>query len=226
MTHTIDMTAFDLRHRTRLLTGFALLSASLLSACATAPTPLRGEFAQVTPEQIAGSGQAASQRVRWGGTILSLKNSEQNSCFEVLSRPLRGNARPKAGDEAQGRFLACFAGFKDPKVFAPGRDVTVVGRVEAIEPVKVDEFEYRYPKLAGSDVYLWPEEQDRDTVYFVEPFPFYGYGYYYYPTYYHAPRRSTTTVAPKVDAPERPTVIDGGSAPLSLPDLPGGLLRR
>lgn len=214
-----------LRQRPLLPTCLTLLAAALLVGCASAPQSLRGEFAQVTPEQIAASGQAAAQRVRWGGTILSLRNSEQNSCFEVLSRPLRGNARPQAGDEAQGRFLACFAGFKDPKVFAPGRDVTVIGSIESIEPVKVDEFEYRYPKLAGSDVYLWPEERERDTVYFVDPFPFYGYGYYYYPTYYHAPRRRTTTVDPGVNPPKRPTVIEDVARPLPLPGT-GDLLGR
>ncbi|MFC4251631.1 Slp family lipoprotein [Sinimarinibacterium flocculans] len=212
----------------RLLTCSTLLSTALLGACATAPESLRGEFAELTPAQIAGSGEAAAQRVRWGGTVLSVRNSEQNSCFEVLSRPLRANARPKTGDEEQGRFLACFADFKDPKVFEPGREVTVIGSIEAIEPVKVDAFEYRYPKLAGTDVYLWPVEQPRDTVYVVDPFPFYGYGYYYYPTYYHVPRRSGTAAAPEVSAPQQPRVLEREPTPLSVPELPGtgGLLRR
>lgn len=218
----------QLRHRPHLLIGLTVLSATLLGACASTPDALRGEFAEVTPAQIAGGGEAAAQRVRWGGTILSLKNSEQNSCFEILSRPLRGNARPEASDEEQGRFLACFAGFKDPKVFEPGRDVTVVGTIEDVEPVKVDEFEYRYPKLAGSDLYLWPLERERDTVYFVDPFPFYGRGFFYYPTYYRAPPRRATSVNPGIDAPERPMAVDDAPTPLSLPGLPGsgGLLRR
>jgi outer membrane lipoprotein len=213
------------------LRGVVIGCVALTAACAT-PAPLRGEFAEVTPADFARSSETTvtPQRVRWGGTILSLRNSPQESCFEILARPLSYSARPTAGDEEQGRFLACFAGFKDPKVFEPGRDVTVVGSVAAVEPVKVDEFDYNYPKVAGADIYLWRERSQAQTVYVADPFPFryYGYGYYYYPTYYRAPQRSSTTANPEVSPTQRATVIENSPAPLSLPQLSGskGLLGR
>jgi outer membrane lipoprotein len=215
-----------------LLLRSALIGcAALAGACAT-PAPLRGDFAEITPAEVARSPEAAAsaQRVRWGGTILSLRNSPQESCFEILARPLSYSARPAAGDEEQGRFLACFAGFKDPKVFEPGRDVTVVGSVASLEPVKIDEFEYNYPKVAGSDIYLWRERDASQTVYVVDPFPFryYGFGYYYYPTHYRAPPRSSATTAPDSSSVQRAMVIEKSDPAISLPSLGSskGLLGR
>ncbi len=202
----------------------------LVGACAT-PASLRGDFAEVTPTDVARAPESlmTPQRVRWGGTVLSLRNSENESCFEILARPLSYSARPERGDAEQGRFLACFPGFKDPEVFQPGRDVTVVGNVVKVEPVKVDKFEYNYPKVSGTDIYLW-QERSNQPVYLADPFPFryYGFGYYYYPTHYRAPRRSSTTAGPSVAAPQSDTtVIDTSPAPMSMPRMPvnsGGLL--
>lgn len=164
----------------------ALLVILSLGACA-APSVLKGEFAGITPQQASLGESVAVSPVRWGGTILSSSNTPEESCFEILSRPLDYNARPVATDGEQGRFLACKAGFLDPAVFKPGRDVTIIGDVTGVEPRKVDDFDYRYPKLRAQTIYLWPERVVTET-YYVEPF-FYPYPYYfYYPHHYHYSR--------------------------------------
>lgn len=215
-----------------------LAAAMLLGACA-APAVLKGDFAAITPQQAAVSQSVAVSPVRWGGTILSSNNTAEQSCFEVLGRPLDYNARPLVTDGEQGRFLACKAGFIDPAVFAPGRDVTIIGAVTGVEAHKVNDFDYRYPKLQAQTIYLWPERAAVET-YYVEPY-FYPYPYYfYYPHHYHyyrepsrpgvvAPVPPDTGVSPprRSVAPARPraSLSDESAAP-SVTRPVGNLLGR
>ncbi len=136
----------------------AAACALALGACATAPKPLQGEFAPTQPSEVGSSGRIGDQ-VRWGGEIVAVETLADRSCFELLGKPLGESARPRRLDESAGRFIACRAGFYDPAVFEVGREMTVVGRVEAIEPRRIGEFEYRYPRVAADVVYLWAERQ-------------------------------------------------------------------
>ncbi|MBL8296958.1 MAG: Slp family lipoprotein [Rhodanobacteraceae bacterium] len=123
-----------------------------LAACATAPKPLRGEFA-AAPQPPAADGQ----KVRWGGEIIRTVNAAERSCFEVLARPLDARARPQRQDHSEGRFLACRSGFYDPAVFAAGREITVIGSIVGDEIRKVGDYDYRYPRVAADVIYLWSE---------------------------------------------------------------------
>lgn len=175
--------------------------AALAAGCATAPKPLRGEFAALAPEQ-ASAAQATGDTVRWGGRIVSVTPDEQATCFEILGRDLGDTARPtRAADVSNGRFLACRSGFYDPAIFAPERDVTVTGRIEGYELRPIGEYEYRYPKIAADVIYLWPEP----TEYRYDPYPSpmfwpafrpYWWGGYYRPV--HVPyRQAAPTAKPK-----------------------------
>lgn len=130
----------------------------VLAGCATAPKPLQGEFAQSQPMDVGSSGRIGDE-VRWGGEIVAVETLADRSCFELLGKPLSDSARPRQKDESAGRFIACRAGFYDPALFEVGREMTVVGRVEGIEPRRIGEFEYRYPKVAADVLYLWPERE-------------------------------------------------------------------
>lgn len=201
-----------------------VLVSLILGGCA-APAALRGEFPAVTPQQAtaaaAGESPAQPTRVRWGGTILSMKNSQQESCFEILSRPLDSTARPERSDRDQGRFLACYTGFKDPEVFKAGRDVTVIGALTGFEKRKVGDFEYTYPQVAAENVYLWQERREPTQTYVVDPFfypyPYY-YGYYYQPTPRPVPR--PVPVVPQSEAPATPLPM------IETPQPRGRLLGR
>ena len=48
-----------------------LALATLLSACATVPAPLQGQFSTVQPEQSAANG-TPGEAVRWGGRIVEI----------------------------------------------------------------------------------------------------------------------------------------------------------
>ncbi|MGB0135177.1 Slp family lipoprotein [Dokdonella sp.] len=129
---------------------------AMLGACVTVPVPLKGQFSEVNPSQVADSGQAG-ESVRWGGEIIKVTPGESATCFELLSRQLDAKARPRPSDSSDGRFIACRAGFYDPEVFVKGRDLTITGKVEGTEKGLVGKFDYTYPRVAADTIYLWPK---------------------------------------------------------------------
>jgi outer membrane lipoprotein len=138
-----------------------LLAALALTACATGPQPIRGEFDPLSPEQASAQG-APGALVRWGGSIISVEPAAGETCFVMLSRPLRSDGRPIFNREtSDGRFIACRSGFYDPALFAEGREVTFTGRIGAFEERAIGAYTYRYPKLAAEVVYLWEEREER-----------------------------------------------------------------
>jgi outer membrane lipoprotein len=144
-----------------------------LGGCATIPKPIAGNYAPVSLD-AARTGAATATPVRWGGEIIETKPAQQETCFFVLAKPLDSQARPQAGGESMGRFVACHAGFYDPEVFTKGRDLTVTGTLDGTVQHKIGGFDYTYPKVAANAIYLWkPEPQ-----YVRTPYPGWGPGYY------------------------------------------------
>jgi outer membrane lipoprotein len=152
---------------------FSLAAAcALMAACATVPQPLQGNFTNVSSLN-AQQGSANGTQVRWGGNIISTEPGQQSTCFYVLAHPLDSQARPTGGSsDTQGRFVACHSGFYDPEVFKPGREVTFTGTVQGTMTRKVGDYDYAYPRLEASVVYLWPKRQ------VMAGYPYYGPGWY------------------------------------------------
>ena len=130
--------------------------AAALASCATVPAPLQGQFAAVTPRDAVNAG-GSGQAVRWGGEIIKVEPKSDQTCFEILARPLDDSARPTTRDPSGGRFIACRSGFYDPEEFQRGRDLTVVGQISGSERGKVGDFDYTYPRVAADAIYLWPK---------------------------------------------------------------------
>ncbi len=135
---------------------FSLSLPATLSACATL-SPVAGTFPSITPHQ-AQTGAENGKLVRWGGEIIHTQPKSSQTCFTVLAFPLTRNGRPQLGRQAGdlGRFIACSPGFYDPTLYAPGREITLIGSVAGIKKEKVGAYEYPYPLLSSSTVYLWP----------------------------------------------------------------------
>lgn len=152
----------------------AIAAAALLSACVTAPTPLQGSFAAITPQEAVDR-DATGQLVRWGGRIVSVEPRPNSTCFEMLSIPLSEVGRPTTGrDVTGGRFIACRTGFYDPAVFEANREVTFTGRVGGYETRKIGGYDYRFPRVDAEVVYLWPVRERVDVVY-ADPWPWWGW---------------------------------------------------
>jgi outer membrane lipoprotein len=167
------------------LTLATLSSATLLlSGCFKPPAQLAGTFPQISVTE-AQRGGMTGQRVRWGGVIVGTTPEKEETCFEILARPLNSKARPKRTDESQGRFIACARGFYDPAIYTRGRKVTVVGTLEQPEMRKIGEHEYQYPKVAAETVYLWPKREESRVYYYPAWSDWYWgpgpYGGYYAP---------------------------------------------
>lgn len=165
-----------------LATALALL----LGGCVTAPAPLRGEFASLSPDQ-ARSSEASGALVRWGGRLVSVEPEASRTCFVVLSRPLQSSGKPiRDREQSDGRFLACRAGFYDPALFAEGREASFTGRIEGYEERQIGAFSYRYPRLAADSVYLWPEELPAQDARYAYPFrsPYFGPWWGYRPIWW------------------------------------------
>jgi len=141
----------------------------VLAACATPPPVLSGgSFAELTV-QDAQARDLTGQRVRWGGGIVVTTPEKDETCFEVVSRPLDREARPRRTDESDGRFLACAAGFFDPAVYSAGREISVVGTLQGLAVRKIGDYEYRYPRIAAENVFLWPKREVVQAYYYSDP---------------------------------------------------------
>jgi outer membrane lipoprotein len=165
-------------HVARLAT---LLLALGVGACSSVPEHLRGEYPPLVPQAV--SERDIGTEVRWGGVILSAHPDASKTCFEILSRELGSSSRPRNSDMTSGRFIACTQGFQDPEVFSKGREVTVVGQLQALDVRMVGQYNYRYPVLAAQSMSMWPERPDIIIHDFYDPFfhPWYwGPGFYPY----------------------------------------------
>jgi len=148
----------------------------LVAACARVPPRLQGVYALTTVTDAQQPG-TVGERVRWGGEIVSTTPATGDTCFEIVSKPLNRDARPVPADESAGRFVACAPGFFDPTIYAPGREVTVVGTVEPPTPGKVGDADYSFSRVHTDTVFLWPQRPPRDLAY---AGPYWGWGPYPY----------------------------------------------
>jgi outer membrane lipoprotein len=133
-----------------------VLALAPLAACVRPPANLAGTYERVTVRE-AQAEPREGVAVRWGGTLISARPGKGQTCFEVASFPLDARARPKPSDQSAGRFIACAPGFYEPAVYAPGREVTVTGALHGTVRGRVGQYEYTYPRLDATAVYLWPE---------------------------------------------------------------------
>lgn len=157
-------------------TGAVLASATLLlTACASQPRPLQGEFAQITPNHAIASDSTGAM-VRWGGRIIRTEPLANRTCFEVMSTRLDTYARPYwATDDVGSRFIACRAGFYDPALFQANREVSFTGRIDGYENRRIGQYDYRFPRVAADVVYLWPVVERVNVLTRPAPWPWWGY---------------------------------------------------
>ena len=165
------------------LHGFTatLLGLLLVTGCAGTPEALRGDFAEAQPETVTERDVGAA--VRWGGTLLAVHPEARQTCFEILSRRLSDNARPRSDAAAGRRFIACRDGFTDPAAMPLERLVTVTGELTGFRTRRIGEYDYRFPVVRVRSLHLWPPPVER-AAYPPPPWwydPFYPYPYGRYP---------------------------------------------
>jgi len=164
---------------TRIL--FAIAIILLLAGCTSSPVP---RAIGTVPKQSISVAQVQQQpdrflkrQVRWGGTILRVRNRKQTTEIEVLSRPLGARGRPQEKEPGTGRFIALLAGFIDPAEYPEQRSLTVTGYPKRAETRPIGEYPYSYPVVAVEQLHLWPQPPPPRASYFHSD-PWYHPWYY------------------------------------------------
>ena len=134
-----------------------------LSACTTTPPyseeMLRAVNLTMTPEQAVQE-KARDVRVMWGGVIIKAANTSDHTDFTVLFYPLDNAQRPDLNQKPRSRFLVRYPGYLETMVYAPGREVTILGALQGSEEGKVGDAAYTFSVLKADKVYLWPIGDD------------------------------------------------------------------
>lgn len=133
-----------------------------------------------------------SSKIRWGGVLVSVENTANQSKLTIVSFPTNDEGRPIVSADSPGRFIALVDGFLEPLVYRENREFTVVGRVGRPERGKVGDYEYDFPVVNVDDFYLWPKRVKQavypDPYYrpYIYPhYPFYPWPYYRFPYHNH-----------------------------------------
>lgn len=144
----------------RSLSGLNLLLlvlGILLAGCARTPKfDVSDVDVHLTPAQaVAQIDGVRGRKVQWGGIIISTRNLKDTTQLEVLAYPLDGDGRPQPRETPLGRFLALHSGYLESVDYAPGRAVTVIGRLQETRAGTVGEANYVYPVVTAEQLHLW-----------------------------------------------------------------------
>lgn len=163
-----------------MLAGSGLIYGLLLSGCAsTVPESIRiapADDIRVEEVQQA-DGRFVDSKVRWGGTIISVKNQAEETRIEVLSRKLSKDGKPLTSSKSEGRFIARIKGFLEPEEYPKDRLLTVTGTLQKVVEQPVGKYPYPYPVVDVQAYHLWPQEKHYPPPYYYDPF----YDPYFYP---------------------------------------------
>ena len=135
----------------------------LLSACAVTPPfsddLLHGVNRSMQPEQAVKE-NVQNVQVMWGGVIVNATNTEDHTDFAVLFYPLDSSQRPDREQPANSRFIVRYHGYLETMVYAPGREITVLGKLQGVEDGKIGDAPYRFPVVQAERIHLWPVGDD------------------------------------------------------------------
>ena len=93
--------------------------------------------------------------VMFSGTIIRTVNKTTGTELVIVQHPSSPGGRPASLDKSEGRFLAEDSRFLDEAIYAPGRQITVAGRVTGSTVRRLGEMDYTYPVIQAEELYLW-----------------------------------------------------------------------
>lgn len=134
-----------------------VISALLLAGCVSYPKQVTvPDNTVLISYQAAAQGGVQQGTARWSGVIANIQNNPTDTRLEIVYFDSNKNGRPKVSDETAGRFVAYIKGFLDPVVYQVGKSVTVLGQLSQSETGQVDKYQYVFPVIQQSTVYVWP----------------------------------------------------------------------
>lgn len=137
----------------------------LLAGCVSAPLKTDSVNSQITPLEVVNAKEAsddtaentAESQVAWGGVVVNSANVASGTQLEILSYPLDRLQRPNTNLVATGRFIVAHEEYLETLDYAPGRFVTVVGKISGTQEGTIGEATYVYPTLAAQQIHLWSD---------------------------------------------------------------------
>ena len=140
-----------------------LLLMGLLTACASGPRfNLAGVDNTLTPGgAVQDMAQARDHVVYWGGSIIATTNLKDNTRIEVLAYPMDRHGLPDLSEPAQGRFILMQSGYLEAADYAPGRLVSVVGKLTQTHAARIGEAQTVFAVVQAQQLHLWPRDAQR-----------------------------------------------------------------
>lgn len=145
-----------------------ILAGLLLTACANGPRfDLGGVDTTLTPAgSVQDIAKVREHVVHWGGSIITTANLEDSTRIEVLAYPMDRYGLPDLSAKAQGRFVLLQSGYLEGADYAPGRLVSVVGKLTQTHSTRVGEAQAVFPVVQAEQLYLWPPNSPRSRTQF------------------------------------------------------------
>lgn len=133
-----------------------------LQSCTYAISPAVLERADRTlsfEELLADPGSCVGKLLVLGGTIARISTTPQGTLIEIVQKRLDYAGKPERSRHTSGRFLVLHPGHLDPKVYTPGRDITIAGDVLGTGSPLLGDQHYGYPALLLKEHRLWGERE-------------------------------------------------------------------
>ncbi|WP_410751600.1 Slp family lipoprotein [Citrobacter sp. U14242] len=174
--------------------------AFVLSACASIPENIKGnnqpdiqkDFISVHNQPSLYKGQQA----RFGGKVINVINTKNDSLLEIAVLTLNSYAKPKIDANYQGRILASQKGFLDPVNYR-NHYVTILGTIQGDEPGFINKIPYDFVKVDLQGIQIWHLTESVNTTYGMWD---YGYGAFWPDPMWGAPyyANTVTQVTPEL----------------------------
>lgn len=140
------------------LSSLSMALALGLTGCMVMPPELKGtNYAQASSEGDM-AGTLVGTQVRWGGILAGVTPRAQDTCFEIVGRPLDSTGEPRYSEPTLGRFMACGPGYYEPADTPIGRGITVLGTVSGTTDRRLGQALLREPTVSVTTVHIWPPE--------------------------------------------------------------------
>ena len=141
--------------------------ASVINGCSTVPIEIRNASVENVQLIDVKSNIAAhsGKKVRWGGEIASIKNTDDKTIIEIVQFQLNSRGMPKKNGLSTGRFMVTVEKFLEPVVYQSKRLFTAVGTLDGQLSGVIGEKSYSFPIVDADYFYLWPEKSSRDDRY-------------------------------------------------------------
>lgn len=146
----------------------SLALVSLLASCANTPDFDTTQVDEsLTPQSVvAEPGHSLGKTALWGGTILNTQNLKDSTHIEVLAYPLNTYKRPLLDSKPLGRFIIHHPGYVEPATYAPGRELSVLGKVGESQSGNVGDSTYTYAVIKSERLHLWSKDGGRNRTSF------------------------------------------------------------